>query len=50
MDGVQLSQGNRTTARRQSIFYRSVPGVSGTHLINFDGMKGWNNLDFEATQ
>ena len=22
--------------------------VPGTHLINFDGMKGWNNLDLEA--
>ena len=26
------------------------PGVSGTHLINFRRIKGWNNLDLEATQ
>ena len=25
-------------------------GIPGTHLINFDCMKVWNNLDLEATQ
>ena len=33
-----------------SLFTTKCPGVPGTHLINFDGMKGWNNIDFEATQ
>ena len=35
MDGVQLSQGYRATARRQFAFYHSSLGVSGTHLINY---------------
>ena len=26
------------------------PWFPATHLVNFDGMKGWNNLDFETTQ
>ena len=32
------------------LFTIQSPGVPGTHLINFGRMKGWNNLDFEATQ
>ena len=46
MDGFQLSQGYRTTARRQFevfkvlvFFTTQSPGVPGTHLINFDHMK-----------
>ena len=50
MDGVQLSQGYRTTAKRQFIFITQSPGFPATHLINFDGMNGWNNLNFETTQ
>ena len=37
MDGIQISQDYRATARRQFTFY---PGIPGTHLINFGGMKG----------
>ena len=34
-----------------SLFFTTQsPGVPGTHLTNFDGMKGWNKLDLEATQ
>ena len=34
-----------------SLFFTTQsPGVSGNHLINFDLMKGWNDLDLEATQ
>ena len=34
-----------------SLFFTTQsPGVPGTHLINFDRMKGWNDLDLEATQ
>ena len=50
MDGVQLPQGYRTTARRHSLSITKCPGVSGTHLINFNMIKDWNNLDLEATQ
>ena len=32
------------------LFIAKCPGVPGTHLINFDRMKGWNNLDLEETQ
>ena len=32
------------------IFTTQPPGVPGTHLINFNEMKGWNNLDLEATK
>ena len=32
------------------LFTTQSPGVPGTHLINFDGIKGLNNLDHEATQ
>ena len=32
------------------LFTSQSPGVPGIHLINFGGMKGWNNLDLEATQ
>ena len=39
MNGVQLPQGDRVTARKQFIFITKCPGVPGTHLINFDGMK-----------
>ena len=31
-------------------FTTQCPWVPGTHLINFDGMKGWTNLDLESTQ
>ena len=31
-------------------FYHKYWGVPATHLINFDRMKGWNNLNLEATQ
>ena len=27
------------------LFTAQSPGVPGTHLINFDGRKDWNNLD-----
>ena len=34
-----------------SLFFTiQLPGVSGTHLINFSRMKCWNNLDLKATQ
>ena len=34
-----------------SLFFTiQSPGVSRTHLINFSRIKGWNNLDLEATQ
>ena len=33
-----------------AFFTTQSPRVPDTHLIIFDGMKGWNNLDFEATQ
>ena len=49
MDGVQLPR-YRATARDSLLFTTQSPGVSGTHLINFGGMKGWNNLDLEAIQ
>ena len=49
MDGVQLSQGYRNSAKRHFIFTTQSPGFPASHLINFDGMKGWNNLDFETT-
>ena len=43
MDGVQL--------RGESLLFTAkCPGVPGTHLINFEEMKDWNNLDLEATQ
>ena len=32
------------------LFTTQSPGVPGTHLINFGGMKGWNNLNLEATK
>ena len=43
MDGIQ--QGYRATTRDSLLFTTQSPGVPGTHLINFGGMKGWNNLD-----
>ena len=37
--------------RGDSLFFTTQsPGSPGTHLINFDGMKSWNNLDLEATR
>ena len=48
MDGVQLSQGNRATMRRQFTFYHKSPKIPGTHLIDPGRMKGWVNLG--ATQ
>ena len=33
-----------------SLFTTQFPGDTGTHLINFGGKKGWNNLDLEATR
>ena len=27
------------------LFTTQSPGILGTHLINFDKMKGWNNLE-----
>ena len=32
------------------LFTTQFPGVPGTHLINVDGKKGWNNRELEATQ
>ena len=32
------------------LFTTESPGVSGTRLINFGRLKGWNNLDLEAIQ
>ena len=31
------------------LFIIQSPGVPGNHLINFDWIKGWNDLDIEAT-
>ena len=37
--------------RGDSLFFTTQsPGFPGTHLINFDFMKGGNDLDLEATQ
>ena len=37
--------------QEDSLFFTTQsPQVSGTRLINFDRMKGWNNLDLDATQ
>ena len=36
---------------RDSLFFTTQsPEVSGTHLINFSEMKGWKNLDLEASK
>ena len=32
------------------LFTTQSPGVPDTHLINFGGRKGWDNLDLEATR
>ena len=36
--------------RESLLFIIQSPGVPGDHLINFDRMKDWNDLDLEATQ
>ena len=43
---------NITEPLRQNslLFITESPVVPGTHLISFGKMKGWNNLDLEATQ
>ena len=48
MDGVQLSQGCRTTRKRQFTFYHWSPEVLGSHLINPRWMKCW--VELGATQ
>ena len=32
------------------LFTTQFPKVPDNHLINFDILKGWNNLDLEAIQ
>ena len=32
------------------LFTNQSPEASGNHLINFNQMKGWNELDLDATQ
>ena len=41
MDGVQLPQGYTVPLRGEGLLFTAkCPGVPGTHLINFDRMKG----------
>ena len=45
------SQKDTEPLRGYSLLFTTLPpGVPGTHLINFIGVKGSNNLDLEATQ
>ena len=48
MDKVQLSQGCRATAKRQSAFTAKYPGNPGTHLIDPKRRKAWSTLDLPS--
>ena len=39
MDGVQLPQGYRATARKSLLFTTYFPEIPGTHLIDLGRMK-----------
>ena len=45
MDKFNCLKGTEPLQGDSLLFTTQSSGVPGTHLIKFDGMKSWNNLD-----